>query len=93
MELGKEDTIVPPHFNCLFEQGFLISEVVLLAEELSHTAIVIFERANRGTLHVHAANAEPSLLKGQLQALCFTSLSCHFLRLPVALDIWVVHGY
>jgi hypothetical protein len=93
MELGKEDTIVPPRFNCLFEQGFLISEVVLLAEELSHTAIVIFERANQGTLHMHAVNAEPSLLEGLLQALGFTSLSCHFLRLPMVLNIWVVYGY
>jgi hypothetical protein len=93
MELGKEDTTVPPGFNSLFEQRFLISEVVLLAEEPGHTAVIIFERANRGALHVQPANAEPSLLKGLLQALSFISLSCHFLRLPAALDIWVIHRY
>ncbi len=75
MELGKEDIIVPPRFNCLFKQGFLISEVVLLAEELSHTAIIVFKRANQGTLYAHPVNAEPSLLEGLLQALGFTSLS------------------
>ena len=82
---------MPPRFNILFEEGFLILEVVLLAEESSHTAIVVFERANRGTLHVHPANAEPLLLEGLLQALGFTGLSHHFLGLPTALDIRVVH--
>jgi len=75
MELGKEDTIVPPRFNCLFKQRFLISEVVLLAEELSHTAIIVFKRANQGALHMHPTNAEPLLLEGLLQALSLTSLS------------------
>ena len=93
MELGKEDTTVPPGFNSLFEQRFLIFEVVLLAEEPGHTAAIIFERANWGALHVQPANAKPLLLEGLLQALGFTSLSCHFLRLPAALNIWVVHRY
>jgi len=75
MELGKEDTIVPPHFNCLFKQRFLILEVILLAEEPSHTAIIVFKRANWGALHVHPTNTKPSLLEGLLQALGLTSLS------------------
>jgi hypothetical protein len=38
--------MMPPCFNPLFEEGFLIPEVVLLAEESSHTAVVVFKRAN-----------------------------------------------
>ena len=82
---------MPPCFNLLFEEGFLILEVILLAEESSHIAIIVFERANGGTLHAHPVNTEPSLLESLLQALGFPGLSRHFLGLPTALDIRVVH--
>ena len=82
---------MPPRFNPLFEEGFLILEVVLLAKESSHVAVVVFERANWDALHAHPANTELSFLEGLLQALRFTSLSYHLLWLPAALDIRVVH--
>jgi len=91
VELGKENTMMPPGFNLLFEKGFLISEVVLLAKESSHTAIIVFERANRDALYAHPTNAEPSLLESLLQAFGFPSLCCHLLGLPAALNIRVVH--
>ncbi len=91
MELGKENTVMPPHFNPLFEEGFLIPEVVLLAEESSHTAVVVFKRANWGALHTQPVNAKPVFLEGLLQALGFPSLSHHFLGLPVALGLRVIH--
>jgi len=91
VELGKENTMMPPGFNLLFEEGFLISEVVLLAEELSHTAIIVFERANGGALYAHPMNTEPLLLESLLQAFGFPGLCCHLLGLPVALNIRVVN--
>jgi len=93
VKLGKENTEVSPRFEFLFEERLLESEVVLLAEESSHAAVIIFEWANWGAFHVHPTNVESTFLKGLLQTLCLTSLSCHFLGLSVVFNITIVHGY
>ena len=74
MKLGKENTEVSPRFEFLFEERLLESEVVLLAEELSHAAVIIFEWANRGAFHTHPANVESVFLEGLLQTLCLTGV-------------------
>ena len=93
VKLGKENIEVSPCFEFLFKERFLESEVVLLAEESSHAAVFIFKWANWGAFHTHPANVESAFLKGLLQTLCLTSLSCHFLGLPTVLDIMIVHRY
>ncbi len=93
MKLGKENTEVSPRFEFLFEERLLESEVVLLAKESSHAAVIIFEWANQGAFHAHPTNIKSTFLKGLLQTLCLTSLSCHFLGLPTVLDVMIVHGY
>ncbi len=93
MKLGKENTEVSPHFEFLFKERLLESEVVLLAEESSHAAVIVFEWANQGAFHAHPTNVESAFLKGLLQTLCLTGLSCHFLGLPVVLNVTIVHRY
>ena len=56
--------------NVLFEEGYLVSEVILLAEELSHATIVILKWADWEALRTHPANVEPALLECLLQAFC-----------------------
>ena len=94
MKLGKENTEVSPCFEFLFEERFLKSEVILLAEESSHAAVVVFKGANWGAFCVHPANVFGSaFLKGLLQTLCLTGLGCHFLGLSMVLNTRIVHGY
>jgi hypothetical protein len=94
VKLGKENTEVSPCFEFLFEERFLKSEVVLLAEELSHAAVIVFKGANQGAFCVHPANIfESTFLEGLLQTLRLTGLGCHFLGLSVVLDTRIVHGY
>jgi len=93
VKLGKKNTEVTPHFEFLFEERLLKSEVVLLAEESSHAAVFVFKWANWGAFHAHPVNIKSVFLKGLLQTLCLTSLSCHFLGLPMVLNITIVHGY
>ena len=91
MELGKENTNMTARANVLFEEGYLVLEIVLLAEELSHATVVILKWADWGALRVHPANVEPVLLKCLLQALWHACLGCHFLCFPAALNSGVVH--
>ena len=94
MKLGKENTKVSPCFEFLFEERFLESKVVLLAEESSHAAVVVFKGANWGEFCIHPANIfEYAFLEGLLQTLCLTSLGCHFLGLSVVLNTRIVHVY
>ena len=70
MKLGKENTNMITCANVLFEEGYLVSEVILLAEEPSHATIIILKRADWGALRTHPANVEPVLLEHLLQAFC-----------------------
>jgi hypothetical protein len=72
MKLGKENTNMIVCTNVLFKEGYLVSEVILLAEEPSHATIVILKRADWGALHTHPTNVEPALLERLLQAFCLT---------------------
>ncbi|SRR6266851_2063759 len=72
----------------------LESKVVLLAEELSCAAVIVFKGANWETFHMHSTNVfESTFLKGLLQTLCLTNLSYHFLGLPMVLNIRIIHRY
>ena len=46
MELGKENTNMTAHANVLFEEGYLVLEIVLLAKEPSHATIIILKWAD-----------------------------------------------
>ena len=93
MKLPKENTEVSPCFEFLFEERFLKSEVILLAEELSHAAVIVFKGANRGAFCAHPANVfKSTFLEGLLQTLCLAGLGWHFLGLSVKLNTRIVHG-
>jgi len=70
MKLGKKNTNMITRMNVLFEEGYLVSEIILLTEELSHATIIILKWADWGALRMHPANVEPVLLKHLLQAFC-----------------------
>jgi hypothetical protein len=94
VKLGKENIEVSPCFEFLFKERFLESEVVLLAEELSHAAVIVFKGANQGAFCVHPMNVfESAFLEGLLQTLCLTGLSYHFLGLSMVLNTRIIHGY
>jgi len=94
VKLGKENTEVSPCFEFLFEERFLKSEVILLAKESSHAAVVVFKGANQGAFCAHPANVfKSTFLEGLLQTLCLTGLGCYFLGLSVVLNTRIVHGY
>ena len=92
MELGKENTNMTACTNVLFEEGYLVLEIVLLAEEPSHATVIILKQADWGALHAHPVNIKPPLLERLLQALWHTCLGCHFLWFPTALDTGIIHG-
>jgi hypothetical protein len=92
MELGKENTNMTARANVLFEEGYLVLEIVLLAEEPSHATVVILKRADWGALRAHPANVEPALLERLLQAFCLACLGRHFLYFPAALNSRIIHG-
>ena len=79
MELGKENTNMTMHTDFLFKEQDLVSEIILLAEELGHATIIVLKRADWGAFQTHPTKVEPLLLDHLLQALWLTCLSCHFL--------------
>jgi hypothetical protein len=91
MELGKENTNMTVCTDFLFKERDLVSEIILLAEELGHATIIVLKRADWGAFQTHPANVESPLLDHLLQALWLTCLSRHFLWFPVALNSWIVH--
>jgi len=91
MKFGKENTNMTACMNFLLEERYLVSEIVLLAEEPSHATIAVFKWADWGALHVHPTNVEPILLKHLLQALWLTCVGHHFLGFPAALNSRIIH--
>jgi hypothetical protein len=80
------------HMNFLLKEGYLISEIVLLAEELGHATIIVFKWADWGALCMHPTNIKPTLLECLLQALWLACFSHHSLHFPTALNSQIGHG-
>ena len=91
MEHKKETKNITMHMNILFKERYLVSKIILLAEEPSHATVVVLKWADWGSLHLHRTNVEPMLLEHLLQALWHACLGCHFLCFPTALNSGVVH--
>ena len=91
VEFRKENTKMVSGLDSLLKEGFLKSEVVLLAEKTSHTtSIIIFKGAHRGALHAQIADIETALLEGLLQSLCLASLCRHPLGLPAEFNARII---
>jgi hypothetical protein len=91
MKFWKKNTDMSAHLNSLFKEQFLELEIILLAEELSHATVIIFEQKDWGAFHTHPTDGKPMLLKCLLQALLLACLGHHFLQFPIALNSGVIH--
>jgi len=83
--------MVSPGFDFLFQERFLLAEVVLLAEKAGHATFLILEVTNWGAFCRHPSNIESMFLQDLLEAFCLASVCCHFLWLPTKVSMHVIH--
>ena len=79
MEFWEENTVMTPGLNLLFQERYLVAEVILLAEEAGHATIVILKGTNWGTFGQHPCSVESAFLQDLFEAFHLTSPCCHFL--------------
>jgi len=63
MKFWQESIEVLAGLNLLFKKRFLQVEIILLAEDLCHATVIVFERADRQALCQHPMDIESALLK------------------------------
>ena len=91
VEFGKKHAEMPSISDCLLEEGDLVAEVFLPAEEASHAAAFVFDRANGGTFCPHPHNVEATLFKRLLQSFWLTSFESHLLGKPTKMWFGIAH--
>jgi len=83
--------MVSPGFDFLFQERFLLAEVVLLAEKAGHATFLILKATNWGAFCRHPSNIESAFLQDLLEAFCLASVCCHFLWLPTKVSTRIIH--
>ena len=78
MKPGQKNNFVPCSLDNSLENRWLMKKVVLFAEMMRHTAILILEGPDRFAFGTHARYIKATLLKDLLEALLLPCLVCLF---------------
>ena len=89
VKLRQEHTFMAGLSDYGFKHGDLVCKIFLLAEKVSHAAIVILKGTDQRTFCLKICDVKASSLQGLLKAFLFPIFGCHLLDTSTALREWI----